>query len=162
MQAPESALTRFLAKVSPEPNSGCWLWTGAAGDDEYGRVRYEGRVLRAHQAAYLLFRGPIRDLMVCHKCDTPACVNPDHLFLGTGSDNQQDSVRKGRHATAKYFGSQRGERNGNAKLTAEDVQEIRVRRRKGECQKKIAEDFGVTRANISRICRNESWRGIEK
>jgi hypothetical protein len=94
-------LERFMAKVSPEPTSGCWLWTGALGMDGYGiRVHLHGeerKPRRAHRASWEIFRGPIPDgLWVLHRCDNPPCVNPDHLFLGTQTDNIRDAVRKGR------------------------------------------------------------------
>jgi HNH endonuclease len=92
---------RFWSKVR-EDNSGCWLWTGARYYNGYGVMRvggrYDGFNTGAHRIAWQLTRGPIKDgLMVCHRCDVKLCVNPDHLFLGTGSENARDSVQKGRH-----------------------------------------------------------------
>lgn len=94
---------RFMKHVMPEPNSGCWLWTGGLTRGGYGILRVGSlsdgsrRSARASRLAYSLFVGPIDgDLFVCHKCDVPACVNPDHLFLGTARDNIRDMVKKGR------------------------------------------------------------------
>ena len=89
---------RIMERILPEPNCGCWLWTGdKSGKMGYGRLMYQGRTRAAHRVAYQIFRGPITDgLLVCHRCDVPLCVNPDHLFLGTYTDNSDDMIRKGR------------------------------------------------------------------
>lgn len=97
-----SLLKRFEEKYCPEPNTGCWLWTAALNNKGYGKIgayRSKGRYdwMLAHRASWFLFKGQLSDEMcVLHKCDTPACVNPDHLFLGTKGDNIRDAVHKGR------------------------------------------------------------------
>ena len=89
---------RFWPKVEPEPNSGCWLWNGAVDKRGYGRL---GRTL-AHRISYEIAYGrPGRGLYVCHTCDVPGCVRPDHLFLGTQSDNIRDAATKGRIANSR-------------------------------------------------------------
>jgi hypothetical protein len=91
---------RFEQYVFPEPNSGCFLWVGAWGTKGYGQFHIGGRsgaAHKAHRVAWELANGPIPvGLQVLHKCDTPCCVNPDHLFLGSNLDNHRDKARKGR------------------------------------------------------------------
>lgn len=94
---PLDVLERFEAKYVPEPNTGCWLWFGAELNYGYGQFRNDGHAL-AHRWSYSHFIGPIPEgLIVRHRCDTPCCVNPDHLELGTYVDNMADKVRRGRH-----------------------------------------------------------------
>ena len=90
-------LERFMAKVSPEPMSGCWLWTGCLQGQGYGQINVGGKIVLAHRLSYELHRGPIAPgLYARHTCDFPACVNPDHIQPGTPSENSQDKVRRGR------------------------------------------------------------------
>ncbi len=89
---------RFEDKFIPEPNSGCWLWTAGVNQRGYGKMKIKGRVVYAHRVAWSLMVGKIpRNRFICHHCDTPACVNPRHLFIGTSYDNMRDMVKKGRH-----------------------------------------------------------------
>jgi len=92
---------RFLAKISPEPNTGCWLWSAGTIPSGYGVFGVNKKLVIATIWAYEHFNEPRNGLFVLHKCDTPACVNPDHLFLGTHRDNMDDMHRKGRE---NYFG----------------------------------------------------------
>lgn len=81
----------------PDPETGCWLWGGSVTGRDYGGVYNGHKIVLAHRASYERFNGPIpKGLNVCHKCDVPMCINPDHLFLGTQRDNLQDAARKGR------------------------------------------------------------------
>jgi HNH endonuclease len=78
-----------------EPSGDCWLWTRAKNSKGYGIVRTYGRIRRAHRVAHELRNGPVPDgLFVCHSCDTPGCINPDHLWTGTHKENVADRVRK--------------------------------------------------------------------
>lgn len=88
---------RFLLKVRKTDD--CWFWIGArASFDGYGSIRFQGKNMSAHRASYMLYKGPIPPGMyVCHTCDTPPCVRPEHLFLGTHTDNMRDKMAKGRH-----------------------------------------------------------------
>lgn len=98
---PERMVARFWESVEKGPGDACWEWTGHANRSGYGRVTRRGRDLFAHRYSWELANGPIPDgLIVCHRCDNPPCVRPEHLFLGTHSDNMRDAQRKGRRPTA--------------------------------------------------------------
>jgi hypothetical protein len=90
----------FMQKVEKIPFSGCWIWVGSQNKGGYGVIHFDKwSNLSAHRASYMMFKGPIhKGMYVCHKCDVPSCVNPDHLFLGTASDNNKDKVLKNRNA----------------------------------------------------------------
>ena len=93
----ELAKTRLLSRV--EKTDSCWLWRGALNSRGYGSMGFMKRGWLAHRLSYTVFKGDIPDgLFVCHSCDNPPCVNPDHLWVGTASDNQRDAVSKGRAA----------------------------------------------------------------
>lgn len=133
----------------PDPSSGCWLWQHGRDSHGYGNAWHGGKHHGAHRVSWELANGPIPDgLCVCHKCDTPACVNPDHLFLGTHKDNAQDRDRKGRASA--------GDGHPGAKLTWAKVAAIRADNR---TQRIISEDYGVARSLISRIRTGKSWGG---
>lgn len=107
MTKPKAIEERFFNRVSPEPNSGCWLWDGAVaagnkGTHFYGRFWNGSRLVAAHRQAWSLLIGPIpAGSHVLHKCDIPQCVNPDHLFLGSHADNMADMTAKGKSHRGK-------------------------------------------------------------
>jgi len=130
----------------------CWNWTGTIHRHGYGMVCVGGRAKIASRVSYELFVSAIPDgMQVLHKCDNRMCVNPDNLFLGTNSDNVQDRVAKGRSAVSI------GERNANAKLSEEQVREIRRLRTAGERPKDLGLKFGVAAAHITQIAKGRAW-----
>jgi hypothetical protein len=147
------ATRRFWERVYPEPNTGCWLWSGCKKNrhESYGVLRVCGRSTMAHRFSYELHRSPIPDgMLVCHTCDVQACVNPDHLFLGTPADNTSDMVSKQRQA--------KGRRNGRAKITANEVREIR---RSRETSADLARRYGLGRSTVREIRDREIWKHVE-
>lgn len=146
---------RFHDKFIPEPNSGCWLWLGGIHEFGYGVIglgrRHEG-TRKAHRVAWELYRGSIPDgLAICHKCDVPSCVNPDHLFLGTLKDNSQDCARKGRN----FIPDNRGERAKWAKLTLDAARDIKQRRMSS---RKYAVIYGCSKSAVERIWEGRNWK----
>jgi hypothetical protein len=94
---PVDSEERFWSKVDKSEPNGCWLWAGA-NDGRYGQFWMNNRKEKAHRVSWLLTHGEIPEgKMACHRCDNPSCVNPDHIFWGTMSDNILDAVSKGRH-----------------------------------------------------------------
>ena len=88
---------RLEARIQPEPNSGCWLWTGPIGTRGYGQLDVACKTHAAHRLSWLVYRGEIpAEMHVLHKCDNRLCINPDHLFLGDQNTNMKDMKSKGR------------------------------------------------------------------
>lgn len=138
----------------PDPDTGCWIWSGNRDKDGYGRVSMRGVWNRAHRVMYSNQVGDIPDgLFVCHSCDNPPCVNPEHLFAGTHADNMADCSRKGRRPAFP------GESNPSSKLTETDVANVRFMKEDGIMQKDIADHFGVTPGTISLIVLGKTWKG---
>lgn len=144
-----STETNFEQKYIPVTETGCWLWTAASDYLGYGQFSVGGRMIKAHRYAWEQQNGPIAPgLIACHKCDTPACVNPDHLFLGTHKANAVDRGRKGRHRRTG------GESNSSAKLTLAQVGQILVDSRPRFA---IAHAYGVSPQTISDIRTGKRW-----
>ena len=152
MGIPEVFRLRRLAKYEPVPGTGCWIFSGSWDVRGYGRFNTRVKNSRAHRFFYEELVGPIPSgLMVCHKCDTPPCVNPDHMFLGTNADNMADMTRKGRRNCA-------GERNGRAVLTEAAVVEIR---QSAESTSVLAKRFGVSAKSLQDARSGRSWASIK-
>lgn len=147
---PANIAGRIAAGSEADTNGGCILWSGKLSRHGYGRMSANNRQQFVHRLAYALSFGPIPPgLSVCHRCDVPACINPQHLFLGTQADNMADKARKGRDAV--------GEANGSARLRAADIPVIRRRLVSGESCRSIARTLGVSHTAISMIKRGKRW-----
>jgi hypothetical protein len=147
----EKDMLRFLAKVDQSKGiDSCWLWTAGGTCQGYGTFRIGAKTYLAPRVAFeWLGNKTIPDgLQVLHNCDTPACVNPKCLFLGTNDDNVQDRVAKGRSA---HNCPGLGEENNNAKYSDEQIACMFILRDSGQTQDRIASEFGTTQGNISRI-----------
>lgn len=142
-------MERFLSKVAKTES--CWLWTGGKSGRGYGAFCSPDEK-KAHRFSYSRYVGQIpQGLSVCHRCDNPACVNPDHLFVGTHTDNMKDKMSKGRgnHLV--------GTKHPRSKLTESQVLAIRADNRR---QVEIAESYGIKQAQVSEIKRRIAWTHI--
>jgi hypothetical protein len=143
----KSDLSDFLKKV--DKTDTCWIWTGSKKTKGYGQFGVNYRVVTTHRYAYENFIGKIpAGMVVMHTCDNPPCVNPDHLILGTIADNNADRDIKGRGNASK------GSDHVMSKLTDDEILMIR---KDSRSQAKIAEEYGVSQAHISKIKNKRSW-----
>lgn len=177
----EKDIARFWSKVDkngptqPHIETPCWLWAARSkSKGGYGNFVAQGKLNKSHRVAWLISNGLIphdgshHGICVCHRCDTPACVNPTHLFLGTNTDNVADKTAKKRnnspsgdaHGARLHPESRpRGESHYRAKLTATEVIDIRTRYNAGGItQRQLSLQFGVTRALIGLIICRKIWK----
>jgi len=149
----KSLKERFDCKYEIVTESGCWIWTAAIDKKGYGRINVSTkdgrRSVLAHRISYTLDSGnELGNMCVCHSCDTPACVNPDHLFLGTNQDNTDDMMSKGRQES-------------NPVLTEKEVLEIKcLLNRTNYSQSDIGRLYNVARTTISSINVGRTWSHI--
>jgi len=148
-----SAITGRTCKMTPEERfwrkvnktDDCWLWTGAPDTNGYGRIKIDGKFIGVHRFSFTLAYGPIPDgLYICHHCDVPLCVNPEHLFTGTARDNAVDMAHK--------------ERAFGTKLSADDVRHIRA---SSLSRKNLAKKFGVCRQCIDQVLLGITWSWLD-
>lgn len=141
--------TRFYQKF--KKTNSCWIWTGMMNKD-YGSFWFNNKIgaIIASRASWLIHIGDIPNgKVICHKCDNPSCVNPDHLFLGSYLDNNRDKIKKSR--------DKRGSKISNSKLNETDIPKIRKMREKGLTYREISEIFGVCQYTIYSIIKGWTW-----
>src|SRR5262245_4297606 len=162
MRRPAPLAERFARKWRPDEATGCWLWVGHRSRKGYGLIGVMGGVGRshrgrqAHRVSWELHVGPIPDgMMVCHRCDIPACVRPDHLFLGTGFDNMRDARDKRR------LHNPPGERSPHARLTDAQVREVIARYAAGGVSyRALAAEYGVSHGYVGHLVHGLSRRRV--
>lgn len=160
---------RFLEKFKIDYETGCWVWIASTDSFGYGRIGfYENSKCvnkGAHVVSYILFKSAnIGGKNVCHTCDNPPCVNPEHLFLGTQQDNVNDMRKKGRafYPGAKTPACVKGELNNNSKLTVSEVKEIRHKRNIQKIKLKfLAKEYNISLSHVSCIARTKNWRYLK-
>jgi len=146
----KSAIERFNDKYEPVTESGCWIWMGSLYPKGYGYFSYKGTE-RANRAAYMLFVGDIPEgKIVCHTCDMPECVNPNHLFLGTNRDNSSDMVNKNRQA--------KGSKINSCILNEDQVREIRA---SNDSLEVLADYYGVGFTTIYDAKNYKTWKHVK-
>lgn len=147
----------FYNNTEPIPFAGCFIWMRFVDPNGYGRLKVGNNPsFLAHRRSWELTYGPIPEGMdVCHHCDTPSCVNPRHLFLGTHQDNMADRTKKGRWKP--FF----GEANGLSVLTSAQVRDIKFRRKAYHTSSNVlAKEYGVSTNAIKSIFRGITWKHI--
>ena len=136
------------------PDTGCWIWAGNSTDRGYGQIIIRGKKYYAHRVMYEQTFNVTLDKkdVICHVCDNPSCVNPEHLFRGTQADNLRDMARKGR--------STKGEKNSRAKLSEGQVKIIKHAIKQNWSDEQIAERFEVCRQTINLIRNGKRWSHV--
>ncbi len=144
----DADVTRFWDKV--DKSGDCWLWIAHTNNKGYGQFGLEGSLYLAHRISYTIANGDPGELNVNHTCDTPACVNPAHLWTGTQQEGMNDMIAKGRHC--------HGSQHDKANLTEKQVEEILASE---EFYQTLADHYGVALGTISKIKRGEKWKHVK-
>lgn len=136
-------------------SNGCWLWNGGKNRDGYGQVRLKGRTEYAHRISWVIHNGPIpKGMCVCHQCDNPLCVRPDHLFLGTHAENMADMIAK--NHVARFHGKE----DTHTKLAKKDIRRMREQYLFGADRKDISLVFNVSISSVYAIVGRRTWRHV--
>lgn len=150
------AVRDFCARFTFTGSFDCWLWASVTcvnNPARYGKLLIDGQWVKAHRVSWMLRHGEIPDgLHVLHRCDVPRCVNPNHLFLGTGLDNIRDKIAKGRARGPQ------GEAHARARLTERDVRAIYA---SSEPRKLLAARYGVSRQQVAKIKARRTWKHLD-
>lgn len=127
----------------------CWIWTGQLDQTGYGVLKYHQKAYKAHRAMWALRNGPIPEgKYACHKCDTPACINPEHIFIGTQGDNMKDAKRKGRT-------------RANRGRSDDEIRMAKAMVRGGMPRSKVAKHFGIDTGSMTRIMQGVLYANVE-
>jgi len=161
----EAFQRRFDALYEPVPWSGCWIWMGSTNNRGYGWISVRGPQL-AHRVSYMARHGTdLSGKVAMHICDTPACVNPDHIVAGTQMDNMRDMAAKGRNRTPRQRAKSPGgyrTKGGRVRkplpITDADAMRIAARVRHGEAQHKIGAEYGITQQQVSLLISGKHWQ----
>lgn len=152
-----SLKSRFDKSYKINEENGCWEWTGTMhSKNGYGSIGVgSSNSVKAHKISYILHKGEIpKGRCVCHICDIPKCVNPDHLFIGTIKDNSDDKFRKGRFVSCK------GEKNGGCKITESTAKKIKEMLNEGKTQMEISKFFNVNYKTVFHIKHGHTWKHV--
>jgi len=159
MELTEKNIKNFWKKVDVKGEDECWEWTGAKNrKNGYGNIKINYKKYRSHRISWILANGKIPEKMcVCHSCDNPGCVNPNHLFLGTHQDNMNDMINKNRNKIPDNS----GEKSGNHKLTEQEVLEIKSKYKwYVYTYKMLSEEYCVNYRTILDIIHRKTWKHI--
>lgn len=152
---------RFWSKIKFAGTDDCWEWQANRSIAGYGKYKVSGEKRLAHRLLFIQLYGAIpSDIMVCHKCDNPACCNPNHLWAGTAKDNIQDMIKKGRANKSRNGIYPRGSEHWQAKLSETDIPTIRERLLSGELKSSIAKSYGITVTPLRQIELGITWKHI--
>lgn len=148
----ESFILKLKSSVLIDDKTGCWNWQKAT-KNGYAVTSKQNVQKLAHREMLKYSTGlnPDKNILACHKCDNPKCINPDHLFWGTSRENRQDMFNKNRQPDFKKI------RRAMSKLSKYDVNEIRFLRKNGDSLNSIASKFGISFQQVSKICLNQRW-----